>query len=180
MVRRIAQGERAAVTALYEATRRRVYGICLAVLRDVMAAEEATLDVYVQVWKKAAEYSPERGSVDVWLSTIARTRAIDLLRARARRRRGEEALDAAAPVVDPTADLLRLAARSERAEAVRHALLALPENERRPLMIAYYTGRSYAETAAFLGLPEGTVKTRIRHALMRLGETLAAFTGEIE
>src|SRR5258707_5499931 len=76
-VRRCAEGDQKALGSLYDESSQQVYGVVLSVLRDTADAEEVTLDVYSQVWRSAAVYSTQRGSVIAWLLTLARSRAID-------------------------------------------------------------------------------------------------------
>lgn len=175
---RIARGDEPALADFYDLTRRRVFGLCLAILRDSATAEDATVEVYTQIWRRAADYSPERGDIWVWILTIARTRALDAARARARREKNRQEIDTALDIASIQSDLSQTAAGAETAEIVRKALLSLPQNEREPIMIAYYTGRSYAETAAYLGLPEGTVKSRIRQGMATLKKCCASLEGE--
>jgi RNA polymerase sigma-70 factor, ECF subfamily len=179
LVSRVACGDEAALADFYDLTRRRVFGLALAIVGDRAAAEEAALEAYTQAWQQAAAFDASRGSVWSWLLTMTRTRALDLLRARTRQARRVDALESVGDVAAQCADLGDVAVASERARLVRAALLALPENERQPLLVAYFSGRSYTETAAYLGIPEGTVKTRIRQGLATLRRTLASVVEEL-
>src|SRR5262249_4520863 len=119
-------------------------------------------EVFLQVWRQAARFDPERGSPESWLYTMARTRALDRLRRRtSRRETGDEALPASA-----TAPL------TEDALAVRAAMTSLSPDQRCALELAYYEGLSQTEIASRLGQPLGTIKTRIRTAMIRLRESL--------
>ena len=174
----VAAGDQQALAALYDATSRAVYGLLLRVLADPGAAEEVLLDVYTQAWRQAADYSAGRGSPMAWLTTIARSRAIDRLR-RGRQERGRcERLEAAGQAAAAGASAEEDVARRERGAAVRAALAALPAEQREVIELAYYGGLSHSEIAAARGLPLGTVKTRTRLGLTRLRETLkAAYEG---
>ena len=181
LLARIAAGDESAMGRLYDATSARVFGTALHLLRDRTVAEEATLDAYLQVWKTAGTWDPHRGGVLGWLLTIARTRAIDLLRARARRtarevalpesRSGEERLD---PAPGPEQSVRA----GETAEAVRLALATLPREQRQALEAAYFGGLSHTEVAESLGVPLGTAKTRIRDGLAALRRALDADRGD--
>src|SRR5947209_622051 len=92
LVERCAAADQSALAALYDESSRLVYSMALRILRDTADAEEVTLDVYMQVWKTAASYSEDRGSVGTWLVMLARTRAIDRVRARDARTRREDPL----------------------------------------------------------------------------------------
>jgi RNA polymerase sigma-70 factor (ECF subfamily) len=130
-------------------------------------------DVFAQVWSQAGRYDPGRGAVAAWMLTLARSRAIDRLRAR--RARPESAADsrAADSLADPAAtqdlDLLD----AEQVARLRRALDQLPEPQRVALDLAYYEGLTHAEIAARLAEPLGTIKTRIRQAVIKLRESLS-------
>jgi len=158
---------------LYDRHARPVYSLALRILQDQGEAEDIVQDVFSQAWRQAANYDPSRGAVAAWLFTLARSRAIDRLRAR--RARPEQAVDdrQAANVVDPRvpADLQLLSA--EQVGQVRAALEALPVLQRVAIELAYYEGLTHIEIAARLEQPLGTVKTRIRLALGKLRDVLA-------
>jgi RNA polymerase sigma-70 factor (ECF subfamily) len=177
LVARIAEGNETALAALYDATNRGVMALAVRILRDEDHAEEVLLDVYMQVWRRAAEYSAARGKPSAWLLTIARTRAIDRLRAKRSRSAREEPigdqLDAVASADDPEA----ASARNEGRQRVLAAIATLPAEQKRAIELAFFPGLSHAEIAAKLGEPLGTVKTRIRLGMMKLREVLTPFEG---
>ncbi len=164
----------AALDELYRAHAAFVHGIAVRVLRDAAEAEETTQDVFVYVWQNAARFDRQRGTLASWLVTLARSRSIDRLRARASQTRRVEGLGremSAAPSVDgndPLAGLLQ----SETGQRVRAALQQLPAEQRQALEIAYFEGLSHREVAARLGTPLGTIKTRIRQGMLRLRAAL--------
>jgi RNA polymerase sigma-70 factor (ECF subfamily) len=168
----VAGGDPAALAALYDATSRQVYGLALRILRDRGEAEEVALDVYLHVWQGAGRYDAGRGSVETWLCTLARSRAIDRLRARVRHDARHSALDAADGLEDAAPGPETEVVQNDTARRVRRALGALPSEQRRAVAAAYFGGLSYAEVARVLGEPEGTVKTRIRVALSTLRTVL--------
>ena len=171
LIRGVAGGDEQALASLYDATSRTVYGLLLRVLSDPSSAEEVLLDVYAQVWRQAASYCPERGRPLAWLTTIARSRAIDRLR------RGRQEHQLTVPLEEASR-----AARGESVEegvlagevgaVVRAALDALAPEQREVIELAYYGGMSHSEIAAARNLPLGTVKTRTRLGMMRLREAL--------
>jgi RNA polymerase sigma-70 factor (ECF subfamily) len=132
-------------------------------------AEEVVADVLWQAWRDARTFDAARGSVSVWLVTLARSRAIDRLRANRARRQPPEEQPASAPVPDPAVELHQ----AQRARVVRTALAGLDSNERSALELAYFSDLSQSEVAEKLGIPLGTVKTRMRSAMMKLREALA-------
>jgi RNA polymerase sigma-70 factor (ECF subfamily) len=171
-----ASGNGAALAALYDRHVRGVYSLALRVVADEADAEEVVQEVFDQAWRQASRYDPARGTVAAWLLNMARTRAIDRLRARRARpdRGGQDAehswSELPAPAVDPldALDAARDAAR------VRQALQQLPLIQRVAIELAYFEGLTQTQIAARLEEPLGTVKTRIRLALMKLRDALSA------
>jgi RNA polymerase sigma-70 factor, ECF subfamily len=177
LVQQIATGDQAALAKLYDNTNRLVYGLVLRVLGDMSSAEEVLLDVYTQVWRQAANYDASRGAPLAWLTTIARSRAIDRLRSGWQDQRRKESLDVlgAAPADGDNPEEMTVA--SERQRFVREALNTLSPEQREVIELAYYSGLSHSEIAAKLNQPLGTVKTRTRLGMMKLREALAPLLG---
>ena len=132
-------------------------------------AEEVVADVLWQVWRDAKGFDAERGSASVWLVTLTRSRAIDRLRANRARKAPLGEMPAAEPVPDPAANFDQV----QRARIVRAALAGLDSNERTTLELAYFSDLSQSEVAEKLGIPLGTVKTRMRSAIIKLREALS-------
>ncbi|MBL8218148.1 MAG: sigma-70 family RNA polymerase sigma factor [Bryobacterales bacterium] len=173
---RSAAGDQQSFASLYDETSSLVYSLAMRMLSNVEDAEEVTLDVYNQAWRLAKTFDPSRGTVTAWLMTMARTRALDKLRARSSRQKNidpmPEHYDAPSAGDSPEDQ----SATAEQRRIVLAALNQLPADQRRALELAYFQGMSHAELAAALGEPLGTVKTRIRLGMMKLREllTLAA------
>jgi RNA polymerase sigma-70 factor (ECF subfamily) len=171
LIRGVAEGNEQALASLYDATSRTVYGLLLRILSDPSSAEEVLLDVYAQVWRQAASYSPERGRPLAWLTTIARSRAIDRVRRTRQEQQREAPLDEA--IRSAGGESVEEGVRAGEVRAViRAALDGLAPEQREVIELAYYGGMSHSEIAAARGLPLGTVKTRTRLGLMRLREVL--------
>src|SRR5262245_16690284 len=178
LLARMAGGDEPALRELYDRTSRRVYGLALAVLRDGAAAEDVALEVYVQAWRQAGRFDSATGTALAWLSTLARTRAIDAWRARRRLAGRHEPLDAQAEMLVCEAPGPEARGQlAERAARVRTAVDALPPEQRRALQAAFFSGLTHTEVAAALGQPLGTVKTRIRAGLAALRAALADVEG---
>jgi len=161
------------VAELYDRHARPIYSLALRILGDATEAEDIVQEVFSQAWKQAARYSASRGAVAAWLMTLARSRAIDRLRAK-RARPGDVSDErVAGQLVDagPPADSLVLS--SEQVARVRAALDELPLLQRAAIELAYYEGLTHAEIADRLEQPLGTVKTRIRLAMLKLRDVLA-------
>lgn len=158
---------------LYDRHARPIYSLALRILGDTTEAEDIVQEVFSQAWKQAARYNASRGAVGAWLLTLTRSRAIDRLRAK-RARPGDVSDErVAGQLVDagPPADLLVLS--SEQVARVRAALDELPLLQRAAIELAYYEGLTHAEIADRLEQPLGTVKTRIRLAMLKLRDVLA-------
>lgn len=167
----VAAGEPAALAALYDRHVRAIYSIALRVLRDEADAEDTVQEVFAQVWRQASRYDRARGTVSAWMLTMARSRAIDRLRARRARpdtHTAVETIERLAPALDP-ADAI---AAERDAERVRFALEELPALQRIALELAYFEGLTQSEIAARLEAPLGTIKTRIRLGLLKLRDVL--------
>ncbi len=171
LMKRIQDREETAFQELFDRTRGRVFGLLRCLLGERPEAEEVLVEAFVQVWREAARYDPERGSPEVWLSCIARNLAIDRLRRKGANERPAQ-IDLLDDLVagDPTP--LQSTQNQERSTLVRHALRALPNEQRRAIVAAYFQGLSYSEAARALGEPVGTIKSRIRSGLSALRTSL--------
>lgn len=172
-IAQIATGDQAALAQFYELTNRMAFGLILRILSDRSTAEEVLLDVYTQVWRQAGHYNRERGTPLAWLTTIARTRALDRLRSGRQEMQRKESLEVVAEARSLVADPEETAASNEHQQLVRRALAKLTVEQRQILELAYFSGLSHSEIAAHLGQPLGTVKTRARLGMLKLKEMLA-------
>ncbi|MGW5860750.1 ECF RNA polymerase sigma factor SigK [Streptomyces sp. NPDC055239] len=175
LMRQITGGDEQTFGRLYESVAGPVFGIVRAVVRDVAQSEEVTQEVLVEVWRHAADYRPERGSVMNWLLTLAHRRAVDRVRSvvAATAREERAALRDRLPEFDVTA--AEVEARQEREDVVR-CLETLTELQRESITLAYYQGLTYREVAERLSASLGTVKTRMRDGLIRLRDCLGVTT----
>ena len=166
----IARGDESALAACYDRYRVILFSQILRILNDRQEAEDCLQEVFLQVWRRARDFDASRGRAFTWLVTIARSRALDRLRASGSRLR--LATEAAQLPHDEMGDAAAEAAQSEAGAIVRTALAALPEEQRRTLLLAYFEGLTQTEIAARLGDPLGTVKTRMRAGMIKLRELL--------
>ncbi|ETX02301.1 MAG: hypothetical protein ETSY1_04125 [Candidatus Entotheonella factor] len=167
LIQRMSQGDQIAFTAFYQATHTAVYGLALRIVRNQAAAEDVTIEVYLQLYQQAAGYNPARGTPAAWLLMLTRSRAVDRLR-RERVHDQCEPLPEPMPFVSPRPDPEAESVMAERRVMVRKALATLTKEQRQVIEIAYYTGLSHSQIAAQLGQPLGTVKTRMRIGLNAL------------
>jgi RNA polymerase sigma-70 factor (ECF subfamily) len=179
LVERIATGDQSALAALYDTTSRLVYSLVLRVLGDMSSAEEVLIDIYAQVWRQAASYDANRGAPLAWMTTIARSRAIDRLRSGWQDKHRKEPLDVLGEAQVNTPSPEESAIASERQKLVQDALNLLAPEQRQVIELAYYSGLSHSEIAEKLNQPIGTVKTRTRIGMRKLREALAPLLGEI-
>lgn len=169
LVSRVARGEESAFLALYDRYAGRVHALTVRILHDPMLAEEATQDTFLKLWSRARLYLAERGSLLLWLLTIARRTALDRLRLEARR-----------PLLSDSSDPEEvwgaIPDRSTLPEEARwrsmyFAVQSLDPDHRQVIELAYYQGLSQSEIAEVLGWPLGTVKTRLRAAMQHLRQS---------
>lgn len=171
LVQRMANGDERALGELYDRHGRLMYTLAYAIVGERADAEEVVADTFNQAWRAAMAFDLQRGTVGSWLTTIARTRALDLVRARGRRSR---ALERAAAFVDngPLEAADKDVERAEARDRVTRVLASLPAAQRRAIEMAYFGGLSQSEIATQLGEPLGTIKTRIRDGMAKLREQL--------
>ena len=173
LLKAVAASDEAALGQLYDRYRLILFGVLMRILNNREEAEDVLQEVFLQVWRRAADFDENRGKPFTWLVTLARSRGIDRLRSLASRERvvttaGAE--QASAEVSDAATDAIR----AEQRGVVNDALSQLPEEQKRPLMLAYFDGLTQTEIAYKLGAPLGTVKTRMRSGMMKLLELLSA------
>jgi RNA polymerase sigma-70 factor, ECF subfamily len=164
-----ARGEEPALAELYDRLGGVAYGLAFRVLRDEALAQDAVQEAFLQLWRTAGSFVPERARASTWLLTLVHRRAVDTVR-REQRRRTEPLESAPEPSSEESAadDAWR---RLER-ERVQGALKLLPDAQREALELAYWGGFTQSELAERLGEPLGTIKSRMFAGLARLRELL--------
>jgi RNA polymerase sigma-70 factor (ECF subfamily) len=167
----IAAKDEAALALLYDRYRVILFGLLLRILNSREEAEDVLQEVFLQVWRKAADFDEKRGRPFTWLVTLGRSRGIDRLRTLSARERVAEA--GAREASEEFSDAAVDAFKSEQRGLITNALAQLPDDQKRPIMLAYFEGLSQSEIATRLDAPLGTVKTRMRTGLMKLRELLA-------
>jgi len=169
LVQLIAGGDQLALHALYERAHRPVFTLIMRITSNRETAEELTIDVFYDVWRRAAGYDAANGTVLGWIMNQARSRAIDRLRFESRKKRsGGMDMQPAEVAADPR-DVLQL---REQGESLRAALSTLTPDERQAIETTFFGGLTHAEAAARLNQPLGTIKTRIRSGLHKLRDIL--------
>jgi RNA polymerase sigma-70 factor (ECF subfamily) len=170
----IALSQESALSELYDRYSRLIYSLAFNSLGDQDLAEEVTQDVFLRVWKKADTYRPDQGKVSLWLGSITRNRAIDVIRRLKSRPEGYAVPWALAESFDPpeSVNVEKEVESSQQRQRVRLAITQLPEEQRQALAYAYFQGLTHREIANLLGEPLGTIKTRIRSAMQKLRQYL--------
>jgi len=178
LVERMARRDERALGELYDRHGGLVYSLALAIVGERADADEVVADALAQAWRTAQDFDAGRGSVGAWLTTITRTRALDLLRARGRRARAltraavEDSEGLAAPIAAAGDAPDREVERQDTRRLVARSLAELSEPQRRIIELAYFGGLTQTEIAAELQEPLGTVKTRMRAGLEKLRSSL--------
>jgi RNA polymerase sigma-70 factor (ECF subfamily) len=172
LLQRMARGDRAAFSELYDRFSRPLYSAALRILGDTRETEDIVHDVFLTMWEKCAAFSAERGTAFAWAVTLTRHRAIDRLRQRQRR---GELLGASVPAdlgYDETAGTTDALVFKEKAQLVRSALATLPAEQKQAVELAFFGGLTQEQIAENLQQPLGTVKARIRRGLLKLRDAL--------
>jgi RNA polymerase sigma-70 factor (ECF subfamily) len=176
VIRRVAEGDYAAFERLCDAFSGILYSLALRMLERPEDTEELVQEVFTKIWSDAVHYDPRRGAPLAWAITITRHKAIDRIRATARRMRVYEAAEAEAKHNPPTgAQPAVEAAQPESAKAVHNCLGMLPTEVRETIALAFFGGLSHTQIAQKLSLPITTVKSRSRRAMMQLRQSLKAY-----
>lgn len=172
LMERVRHGDQTAFAVLYDELSALVFGTVKRVLRDPAMSEEVTQEVFVELWRTAPRFDPERASVTTWAITMARRRAVDRVRReQSQRDRIARAGTARPDEVDQPDDTVTA---TIAADEVRRALEELPEDQRVVIEMAFLDGDSHASIAQQLDVPLGTVKGRVRLGLKKLADRLGA------
>ena len=160
------RGDRNAFATVYEATSAKLFGVCLRIFPDRNEAEDVLQDAYLTIWNKAASFESGRASPISWLVAVTRNRAIDRLRAK--KKTGTTSIEEAAEIADvtPLADVQLIEEADDR--ALHDCISSLDARDALFIRSAFISGSTYADLAKHEGQPLGTVKSRIRRALLKL------------
>jgi RNA polymerase sigma-70 factor, ECF subfamily len=168
----VAKGDEVAFERLYRATRAKLYGVVLRILRRADLADEVMQETYLKIWSSAGQFNPALASPITWMLAIARNRAIDLVR-----RKSETSIEEEPEVMQIAADTPDPLAKREMSEQLKRLLACmgrLEEERRRLVLLAYYSGWSREQLAAEFDKPVNTIKTWLRRALFDIRECLGS------
>ncbi|MBZ5738028.1 ECF RNA polymerase sigma factor SigK [Nocardioides mangrovi] len=171
LLRRAGRGDEQAFARLYDLVAARAYGLAVRVVRDRAQAEEVTQEAFLEIWRTASRYDPDRGSALSWMLTITHRRAVDRVRSAEAATRRDLTYQHQNQSVDHDATAEAVQASLD-AHRVRSAMAALTEVQREAVSLAYLGGYTHTEVATMLDLPVGTAKTRIRDGLIRLRDAM--------
>lgn len=166
----VATGDRAAFEEVYRRTSVKLFGVCLRILPVRHEAEEALQEAYLQVWRRAGAFDASRGTAMTWLITLTRNRAIDRLRSGGKI--ATSPIELAAEVSDDAPSAPQILEMGEDEQRLAHCLGTLENAEHHLIRTAFFEGSTYAELAARASTPLGTIKSRIRRALLKLRDCL--------
>jgi RNA polymerase sigma-70 factor (ECF subfamily) len=171
LLRLASRGDQQAFAKLYDATSTRVFGLALRIVRDPAQAEEVAQEAFLEIWRTASRFNPDKGSAPAWMLTIVHRKSVDRVRSAESSTRRDNRYHEQNQTVDhdSTADA---AHASMEARRVRTAMESLTAVQREALELAYFGGYTHTEVASMLDLPVGTAKTRIRDGLIRLRDTM--------
>ncbi|HEX3236457.1 MAG TPA: sigma-70 family RNA polymerase sigma factor [Gemmatimonadales bacterium] len=180
LIVQVAGGDERAIATLYERYGGVLYAVAYRIVGQRADAEEVVIEAFAQAWREAPRFASERGSVAGWLTMIARSRALDTVRARSRRDRLTASAAADRTGLSPAmgawhSDPAGVVDHAERRAKVREALESLSPPQRQAIELAYFEGLSQSEIAERLQEPLGTIKTRVRLAMQKLRESLRPF-----
>jgi len=168
LISRIRAGDEDALAALHDRYSQVVYSVALRVLGETTQAEDILQEIFLQLWRNPQTFDSNRGSLGAWLAVITRHRAIDQLRRRRPESDIEDVIVAVDTRIEQTTD------RNMAIAKIRAVVEQLPAEQRKPLEMAFFEGLTHSEIASKTGEPLGTIKTRIRSALLTLRKALAA------
>ena len=174
LIQRVSQVDKDALEALYIRYQTPVYSLAMYMLKHPALAEEATQDIFLNIWLKASSFNSERGQPKSWIMSVAHHKIVDVIRSRRR------AIISTDPADYETLDLLPAGGPSTEArvqqtlerERIMRALETIPESQREVIMLAYFEGYSQSGMAEKLDQPLGTIKTRVRLAMQKLRTVL--------
>lgn len=166
----VANGDRAAFEEVYRRTSVKLFGVCLGILPVRHEAEEALQEAFLQIWRRADAFDASRGTAMTWLISLTRNRAVDRLRADGKI--ATKPIELAAEIADDAPSASDILEMSEEEQRLNHCLGMLDNAEHHLIRTAFFEGSTYAELALRASTPLGTIKSRIRRALIKLRDCL--------
>ena len=178
LLKRIAKKDPVALSLLYDQYNRLLFGLLLSILKKRTEAEDLWQDVFSNIWEKADQYDPDRGTGYTWIVSLTRNKGIDRLRSKVYKEQKKQSTslddeNVFHPLFSKENDPLEDTILSDRAEMVKNALMQISEKQRTVIQISYFDGLSQSEISEEYDIPLGTVKTRMRDGMMKLRDILS-------
>ena len=167
----MAAGDRGALQDVYRRTSAKLYGVALRIFPEGDEAEDVLQDVFVNIWQRAGSFDPARASPITWLVALTRNRAIDRLRQKGRRVTAP--IELAGDVADDRPDAEACLIADESNARILACIETLQRDDAMLIRTAFFDGSTYADIAERARVPLGTIKSRIRRALVKLRTCLA-------
>ena len=174
LIEKIAERDDSALSELYDLYSKLIFSFTLRILKDKSEAEDIVQTVFLQIWEKASSFNNNKGSVYSWIMTLSRNKAIDKIRSKSYSNSvsNRADIDKLELKTDEYPSNLDAAILNERADILKKALNEIPEEQKSLLYLAYFEGFSQSEISEKYNIPLGTVKTRIRQAMIKLEKIL--------
>ncbi len=173
LLRRIADGDRAAFAEFYDRHATLMFSVASKILNDAGEAEDVLQETFVQIWEKAKNFDPALGKASSWVCILVRNKAIDRIRASQRRSRLAEAAGAEFSIIAEADDTANDGVHGrEHAKLIQSAIVELPAEQRHAIELAFFSGLTQDEISKKLNEPLGTIKARIRRGLLKLRDQL--------
>lgn len=177
LLRRIAQKDPVALSLLYDQYNRLLFGLLISILKKKTEAEDILQEVFSNIWEKADQFDPDRGTGYTWIVSLTRNKGIDRLRSKVYKEQKKQSTsldndDVYHPLYSSENNPLEDTILSDRADMVRNALQQISEKQRKVIEISYFSGLSQSEISEEYDIPLGTVKTRMRDGMMKLRDIL--------
>lgn len=169
LLSQVAIGDRRSFAILYEVTSRKLYSVCLRILKDKADCEEALQEIYVKIWRNAGRYNPDKSAPMTWLISIARNHGIDILRAR---HADHDDLEAAYDLADTAPSPEASAVLASEGRRIDNCMQQLEAERAEAVRSAYVEGLNYIELAERHDVPINTMRTWLRRSLLKLRECL--------
>ncbi len=178
LLRRIAQKDPVALSLLYDQYNRLLFGLLISILKKKTEAEDILQEVFSNIWEKADQFDPDRGTGYTWIVSLTRNKGIDRLRSKVYKEQKKQSTsldndDVYHPLYSSENNPLEDTILSDRADMVRNALQQISEKQRKVIEISYFSGLSQSEISEEYDIPLGTVKTRMRDGMMKLRDILS-------
>lgn len=178
LLRRIAQKDPVALSLLYDQYNRLLFGLLISILKKKTEAEDILQEVFSNIWEKADQFDPDRGTGYTWIVSLTRNKGIDRLRSKVYKEQKKQSTsldddDVYHPLYSSENNPLEDTILSDRADMVRKALQQISEKQRKVIEISYFSGLSQSEISEEYDIPLGTVKTRMRDGMMKLRDILS-------